>query len=230
MFKKDKIKEFAIGEHYHIYNRGVDKRDVYMSKNDYERFLQCMIEFNVVEPIGSIYENSFIKNNKKSSKNQLGRPTSKLVDIVCYCLNSNHYHFILRQVADNGISEFMKRLGGGYTKYFNNKYKRSGSLFQGGFKHIHIDSNEYLLHLSAYVNLNFKVHQLVPLGRPTSKLVMSSWNQYIGEDFNNESNVVCEKDIILGQFGNINEYKKFAESSLLDILENKEKRKEIEFT
>jgi len=76
----------------------------------------------------------------------------KLVDVVCYCLNSNHYHMILKQKSNDGIKKFMHKLGTSYTMYFNKKLKRSGSLFQGKFKSIHIDSNEYLLYLSAYVN------------------------------------------------------------------------------
>ena len=67
-----------------------------------------------------------------------------LVQIICYCLNPNHYHLLLKEIKDGGISEFMKRVGGGYTWYFNNKHKRSGTLFQGRFKSVHIKSNEQL--------------------------------------------------------------------------------------
>jgi len=77
-----------------------------------------------------------------------------LVEIIVYCLNPNHYHIILRQVSEGGVSKFMLKLSSGYSSYFNKKNKRSGSLFQGRFKAVHIDSNEYLLYLSAYVNKN----------------------------------------------------------------------------
>jgi len=223
---------FVNGEFYHIYNRGVDKREIFSDRDDLERFFQSMSEFNTVEPIGSIYENSFRKV-RKEKMSSLGNPTSKspkLVNIVCYCLNPNHYHFILEQLTDNGISYFMKRLGG-YAKYFNERYKRSGTLFQGRFKAIHVDSNEYLLHLSAYVNLNNHVHQL---GRSTSKLVKSSWGEYIGgasDGGSNNANAVtgienriqgfCSKDMILGQFKNPLEYKNFAEESLEGIVEKR---------
>lgn len=195
---------FVNGEYYHIYNRGVEKRPVFMDTDDMERFFKSMSEFNVKDPIGSIYQNSFKKLSGPTSK------SDKLVEFVAYCLNPNHYHFILKQVTDGGISEFMKRLGGGYTRYFNEYNKRSGVLFQGRFKSVHIGTNEYLLHVSAYVNLNNKVHKL---SGPTSKLVKSSWGEYIGcgENF-------CEKDIVIDQFRNKSEYKKFAEGSLLDIL------------
>jgi len=143
---------FAKQEFYHIYNRGVDKRDIFMDSDDLYRFLKSMNDFNVQDPIGSIYEHSF----------KLGSPTpklKKLVNFVAYCLNQNHYHFILEPLVDNGIQKFMHKLSTGYTNYFNEKYKRSGSLFQGGYKAIHINSNEYLLHASVYINLNYKIHK-----------------------------------------------------------------------
>jgi len=207
---------FVNNEFYHIYNRGVEKRNIFSSEYDVNRFIQSMKEFNTIEPIGSIYENSFKKEKL------LGRPTSKLVEVVCYCLNPNHFHFLLEQAADNGISEFMKRLGGGYTKFFNEKKKRSGVLFQGRFKSAHINTNEYLLHLSVYINLNDSVHR--QLGRPTSKLIRSSWKEYSGTfktDF-------CKKEIILEQFGSKQEYKKFSQDVLGGILERRKNDKDFE--
>jgi hypothetical protein len=124
---------------------------------------------------------------------------------------------ILEQLTEGGISEFMKRLGG-YTKYFNNKYKRSGVLFQGKFKSVHIDSNEYLLHASVYVNLNNQVHQL------KQREFLSSWGEYITPSVMG----LCNSNIIIGQFHDREEYKKFAQDSLKDILERKELTKELE--
>ena len=210
-------KAFANGEFFHVYNRGVDKRIIFTDEYDIRRFFQSMVEFNTVKPIGSLYENSFLQLGGETPK--LGE---KLVNIIAYCLNPNHFHLILEQLVEGGISEFMKRLGGGYTGYFNKKYTRSGSLFQGVFKDVHIDTNEYLLHVSSYVNLNDRVHQL---GGETPKLVrsMSSWGEYTDKRIKG----ICEKDIILGQFKNIKEYKKFALSSLETIVKRKEELRSI---
>ncbi len=217
--------DFVNDQFYHVYNRGVDHRFVFGDSFDMSRFYQSMEEFNSIEPIGSIYENRFRKTNPLP---QLGRATSKLqklVNIVAYCLNENHYHFILEQLVNGGISEFMKCLGGGYTKYFNNKIKRSGVLFQGQFKSKHIDSNEYLLHLSAYVNLNNRVHTAtVSLGHATSKLSKSSWDEYM----KNGKEGICAKDIIFKQFNNIREYEKFSLNSLQDIIARKKDLKELD--
>lgn len=204
--------QFENDNYYHIYGRGVDKRDIFLDSTDLERFFQSMEEFNTINPIGSIFQNSFRKKQLGPSGSKLGTPT---VEFTAYCLNPNHYHLLVKQLQDGGISNFMNRLSAGYTKYFNYKYKRSGYLFQGEFKAVHIDSNEYLLHLNIYVNLNPLVHGLRPAG---SK---SSWEEYIGErgeDF-------CEKDIILEQFKGVDDYKKFAEESLQSIRERKELEK-----
>ena len=198
---------FVENEYYHIYNRGVDKRPIFEDSKDLERFFQSIKEFNSVDPIGSIFENSFEK--KKDVK--------KLVEIVCYCLNPNHFHFVLRQLTENGISEFMKRIGG-YTWYFNNRHKRNGALFQGRFKSSHINTNEYLLHVSAYVNLNNRFK-----GEPY-KLSKSSWGEYMGR----EGDCICTQEIVLGQFKNSKDYEKFAMSSLKDILRRKDLEKELE--
>ncbi len=211
---------FSNNEFYHVYNRGVDKRDIFDDQYDIDRFHQSMVEFNSIDPIGSIFENSFRK--------QLGDPTSKLpknerlVNIVAYCFNPNHYHIILEQLVENGISTFMKRFGG-YTMYFNEKYKRSGALFQGKYKVKHINSNEYLLHLSAYVNLNNRVHG-IPLGDPTSKCqIRSSWDEYVGQ----VKNHFCSKDIVLDQFKTVREYEKFALDALELMQEKKKEDKEL---
>ena len=209
---------FANNEFYHVYNRGVDRRFIFSDNFDIQRFYQSMKEFNSVEPIGSIYENSFPKLGRETSK--LEQKHDPLVNIISYCLNPNHFHLMLEQKIGGGISEFMKRLGGGYTKYFNNKTKRRGVLFQGVFQSRHINNNEYLLHLSAYVSLNDRVHQL---GRETSKLNKSCWNEYVNGEIG-----LCEKEIILKQFKSTKEYEKFALSSLQNIIERKTLLRQLE--
>jgi putative transposase len=208
-------------EFYHVFNRGVDKRRIFMDQYDLQRFFQSMFVFNTLEPIGSIYEHTYLKKfGSEASKKEKNK---KLVDFGCFCLNLNHYHFILRQISDQGIEKFMHRLSTGYTKYFNHKHQRSGVLFQGPFKAVHIDTNEQLLHVSAYVNLNFKVHNF---GSEASKNFkpLSSWDEYIGKskfDF-------CQKNDILGQFKNKKEYENFAKKTLKSISQKKEMLRELE--
>ena len=199
-------------EYYHIYNRGVDKRAIVMDIYDSERFVQSMIDFNSTETIGSVYEYSFVKEKYENKDDTL-------VEIIAYCLNPNHFHLLLKQVVDNGISKYMHRLSTGYTNYFNLRYKRSGSLFQGKYKFKHIEDNDYLLHLSAYVNLNYKVHQL---GSPTPKLVRTSWGQYCNLKQNKkEATVKCSTSIVLSQFKSTQDYADFALDSVKSTIEDR---------
>lgn len=202
----------ANNECYHIYNRGVEKRDIFSCNDDYLRFLKSMKEFNTDKPIGSIYEKHFL------DKKGFGHPMSKIVEIIAYCLNPNHYHFILRQVADKGIEKFMQRVGNGYTKYFNHKHKRSGFLFQGKFKSAHIDNNSYLIYLSAYVNENHFIHGL----GSSHEWSYSSFSDYIGKT----NWGICQMNIVLEQFNNnFNQYKKFSRENALHLKNKKETEK-----
>src|ERR1035437_2860232 len=213
--------KFATKEFYHIYNRGVDKRDIFMDAGDVARFLVCMSIFNRKDLVGSIYENSFRENKKLGSR---APKSEKLVNFVAYCLNQNHYHFILEPLTNDGIQKFMHKLSTGYTNYFNKKYKRNGSLFQGKYKAIHINSDVYLLRLSVYVNLNFKVHK--GLNKEwIGNLPISSFNKYLGKT----TKAFCAKDIVLGQFHNSKEYKSFCEGILPEILARKKIEKELKY-
>jgi len=205
---------FVVGEYYHVYNRGTDKRDIFVDQKDLSRFWESLFDFNQIEPIGSVYEFSFRK--KILEKNKKTKP---LVEFIAYCLNPNHFHFLVTPLQEKGIEKFMQRLGNGYTKYFNNKYKRSGVLFQGKFKSKLIDSNEYLLHLSAYINGNDK------LGHPMSKLSKSSLVEFL-----DKTSVIklCNTDIVLEQFRNKKEYENFVIESLKDIELRKEMMKDLE--
>jgi len=139
-------------ETYHVYNRGVDKRDIFLDKYDYIRFYQSLHLFNSVEPV---------TNFRVAQNTGKDNVVKKLVEISSYSLLPNHYHLILQQVHDGGIGEFLRRVSSGYTSYFNEKYGRSGSLFQGTFKRVHISSEEQKQYVFAYVNENHQVHGMV---------------------------------------------------------------------
>jgi putative transposase len=145
-----KIVPLVTDELYHIFNRGTDKRDIFIDKSDYLRFYQTLNYFNTIEPVINF---DYAKVAHKNSKVK-----TKLVDIKAYALLPNHYHLILQQVTDGGISEFIKRISGGFTSYFNQKYDRTGVLFQGKFKRVFIERDEQFQYLLAYVNENQFVH------------------------------------------------------------------------
>ena len=130
---------------YHIYNRGVDKRKIFTADWDRIRFVRNLFEFNDKNPaLHQIYKDAVYEV----------QPRIQLVEILAYCLMPNHYHLLVRQTTDNGVVMFMKKLGTGYTMYFNQKYERSGALFQGRFKSVLVENDVYSRYLPHYIHLN----------------------------------------------------------------------------
>lgn len=137
--------------YYHIYNRGVEKRTVFQNKWDYQRFLETINYYRLSPTPGKLSD--FRRGVKflKDIKDQ-----KMLVKIFCYCLMPNHFHLLVQQLEDNGITKFLHRLLDSYTRYFNIKYDRVGSLFQGTFQAKLIENDSYLLQLSKYIHRNPK--------------------------------------------------------------------------
>lgn len=163
--------------YYHVYNRGVDKRDIFSNKEDIYRFIESIREFNQKEGIRSL---SNLRKSKSQIETKSLSVSKPIVLMVAYCLNPNHFHFILKQVEDGGISDFMRKLQSGYTYFFNIKEKRSGALFQGTFKAHLIDNEFYFNKLIGYVNNNDQMHEI-----PEDKkhLVFNSAFEYKNNDF-----------------------------------------------
>ncbi len=133
------------GCYYHVYNRGNNKQEIFYDDQDRFYFYQNMFIFN---SDATKYKDTRVL---RLATTRQGKPLAR---IVCYSFMPNHYHFLLEQLVDNGITEFMQRLGTSHTKYINERHGRSGSLFEGRFKAKLIDSDEYLLHLSRYIHTN----------------------------------------------------------------------------
>ncbi|HCP08766.1 MAG TPA: hypothetical protein DIT25_03150 [Candidatus Moranbacteria bacterium] len=208
--------EFANEEYYHIYNRGVDKRDVFLNFKNYERFLLSMNLLNDDRDGLMSQWRDILRMDPRAKLldfQDLSSRTDPWVELIAYCLNPNHYHIILKQLRENGIKNFMHKLSTSYTNYFNKMNKRSGSLFQGPFKSAHIDSNEYLLYLSAYVNKNNFIHGY----NNNNNWPYSSLPDYLGE----RNGRLVKKEIILGQFRSIEEYKEFIDSNAIYMREKK---------
>lgn len=142
--------EFAIDEYYHCYNRGTDKRVVFIDAQDFNYFIKSIQAYNSIEGLGKLRLYDSVSDN----------PNDQLVELVSYNLLPNHFHILMKERVELGISKFMQRLGIGYTLYFNKKYIRSGGLFQGAFKSKHIETDQDLRQVLAYVNYNYKIHNV----------------------------------------------------------------------
>lgn len=146
--------QIANNELYHIYNRGVEKRKVFMNKNDYLRFLKCLKEFNNKEKVNLKDLTSSNPRGSVAGVRKRKKTIEPLVDIICFCLMPNHFHIIVRQVTEGGIVLFMQKLSAGYTGYFNLKYERVGPLFQGAYKIKWVKNDAVLKHLVSYIHKN----------------------------------------------------------------------------
>ncbi|MDP3875090.1 MAG: transposase [bacterium] len=150
MLRKD---PFITGEYYHIYNRGIDKRVIFKSKRDYERFIMLLYIANSNDSFR--LDNILNKQRKTFSEILVLDKAGAIVSIGAWCLMTNHFHLLVRQEIDDGITKFMKKLGTGYSMFFNIKYQRTGALFGGLFKSklIGVDDN-YMKHLFGYIHIN----------------------------------------------------------------------------
>ena len=191
---------------YHVLNRGIALQPTFTTRRFFQRAIEVMRYYQNTKP-PLRYSQFLALSNKRRKKilENLAKEENFWVEIICYCLMPNHFHLMLKQVKENGISKFMSNFTNSYTRYFNVKNKRNGPLFQGKFKAIRIETNEQLLHLSRYIHLNPYSFYVVKTFKELKKYPYSSFPEYLGES----QVVFCSKEIVLGQFKNPELYKKF---------------------
>lgn len=149
-------RKFEVGKVFHIIQRGVEQRDIFLKSQDYSRFILSLEFLNSTSPknlwnflVGSDPTGEF----KVRIQQERNKPKRRIVDILSFVLMPNHYHLILREIAQGGISFFMQKLGG-YSSYFNKQYRRVGPLFQSRYKVVPLKDNDQLSVLFAYVHTN----------------------------------------------------------------------------
>ena len=158
---------FVQEEFHHLYNRGNDKRKIFHDEQDYKYFIKLLYLSNSQSNFKS-YNLDRIKNfDVFSLENK-----DPIVSIGAYVLMPNHFHLLITQKSDNGISKFMQKLCTAYAMYYNKKYKRTGSLFEGKFKSQHLNTDNYLRYIFSYIHLN-------PI-----KLIQKDWKEKGIIDFN----------------------------------------------
>lgn len=140
--------DFSVAEFYHVYNRGIEKRRIFLSSHDYERFMVLLYLANSHEPVRIDLRRNLLDELFKIDREK------ELVDIGAYCLMPNHFHLLLKEKSENGISLFMQKLTTAYTMYFNKKNDRTGALLQGTFRAEHMVNDNYLKYIYSYIHLN----------------------------------------------------------------------------
>jgi putative transposase len=140
---------FVQGEYYHIYSRGNSKQKIFHDGQDYNHFVSLLYLFNNTENI-----NLFHMGRNNTFDIYEVNIDNKLISIGAYCLMPNHFHILIAQLKDGGISKFMLKVNTAYSMYYNKKYKRAGSLFEGKFKAEHVNDDRYLKYVFSYIHLN----------------------------------------------------------------------------
>lgn len=177
--------KFSPGEYYHIYNHGIEEREVFLDDSDFMRGLVSLVTFN--DHKDSPHNLSrFVKNPAKLIDHYSHEGRNQLVDIIAFTLLPTHYHFFVREKVENGISRFMHRFSKGYARYFNLKNGRTGSLWKETFKAKHIDNEAYFVHIISYVHLNildlyqpnWREGEINDWSKVASKLVSYPWSSY----------------------------------------------------
>jgi putative transposase len=185
----------SCGEIYHVFNRGSEKRDIFLQPRDYERFKKTLYYYQF---LGKKPKFSFF--NKSQLDFSIPITDKRYVEIIGYCLMPNHFHLLLNQLEENGITKFMQQLCNSHAKYFNTKYNRVGPLWQNRFKVVRIENDEQLVHVSRYIHLNPIVSKI---SRSLNKYSWSSYHEFL------ISPIICNPEIVLGLFKDRMDYEKF---------------------
>ncbi len=212
-------------EFYHLLNRGVDKRKIFMDDKDRFRFIHDLFEFNDVAPV---YAH---RCRRLSNVEDVRRPPIErhkrelLVKIHVFCMMPNHYHLLVSPIVENGVSLFMKKLNGGYAKYFNEKYERSGALFQGKYKSILVDTDAHFLYIPYYIHFNpldIKMYEWRERGVKNFKIAKEylqkyRWSSHL--DYLGIKNFpsITQRDTLLDFFEGESKYKKSSINMLKDF-------------
>ena len=220
MAAKNSLKIYLPNSYYHLYNRGVEKREIFCDKQDYSVFILYLKEYLTPKPIDGLME-------KLNSDNISGRDKDKILKLIqrnnffneiwllCYCLMPNHFHFEIKQSSANSIDKFMNSFCLRYSMYFNKKYKRVGKLFQGVYKASLVENEEQLLYLSKYIHLNPVKEKINGLKQII--LQPSSYLNFTGEI---KQDWLVPNDILLfySQKNDQRSYKSFIESEFKEVM------------
>ncbi len=223
--------QFVKNHVYHVFNRGVDKREIFLDNQDYYRFIHSLFEFNDEDPVlnaNFFFDPKTMSIGKRPARKNR-KPRKMLVEILLFTLMPNHFHLLLKQKAQKGIAKFMHKVGTGYTNYFNIKCKREGVLFQGKFKAVLIENNEQLQYIPQYIHLNpLKLNYGSPtpiVWRKKFKFLeeyrWSSFQDYIGKK---NFPLLTQREFLLNISNGEKNYKKH----IIDCLKESGKGKWIE--
>lgn len=198
-----RLHPLVTGHVYHIYNRGVEKRQTFIDKRDYRRALETLKYYRNKRPPVKLSRFLILPEAEKDKINHYIETEEKIVELLCYALMPNHFHFLLIQKIDGGISKSIKNFTDSFTRYFNTRHERIGPLFQGQFKAVLIESDEQLIHVSRYIHLNPFSSSIVS----KENLVDYPWSS-LGQYLDKEDGI-CNIEMIKSYFPSTEKYLSF---------------------
>jgi len=139
---------------YHIFNRGVERRPLFTTNQEYDRFVMLLGFYRYQKPPLSFSHFRLLSTPDRDGFMKKLGDTPHSIDILAYALMSNHFHLLVRQRQENAITQTLANISNSYAKYFNIKHHRVGPLYQGPFKAVHVETDQQLLHLSRYIHIN----------------------------------------------------------------------------
>ncbi len=192
------------GEIYHVFNRGLDHRPTFIRKRDYIRAYESLAYYRFVQPkLRLAYFLKLGQEQKDIFLEKLHQHKTH-IDILVYCFMPNHFHFCVRQREPKGISKFLSNFQNSYTRFYNTKNRRIGSLFLDQFKAVRIETNEQLLHVSRYIHLNPYTSFVV---KKLPEMLNYPWSSSL--EYLNKINGFCDTQTILSHFNKLQNYKDF---------------------
>lgn len=205
-----RIIPFANNEYYHVFNRGINKQPIFLDKRCYGRALEIMEYYSFANPFPRYSRLLCLsREERERTWTNLRKEGKRLVEIISFSFLPNHFHFLVKQVENNGVQKLLKEFQNSYTRFFNTKYKKIGPILQGQFKAVRIEDTEQLLHVSRYIHLNPHSSYVVKNIESLEDYFWSSYPEYVSKT----DLEICKKKIILSQFKKIYEYKKFVDNN-----------------
>ena len=177
---KNRVKEYGAGEFYHLYNRGVEKRDIFVDQDDYKKFLSYLKLY--LDPPNLRGRSLKDEEGHTIAPSRIYKNFHSLIELHTYCLMPNHFHILIKQVDDRSMENFMRASMTKYVMYFNKKYSRVGSLFQGRYKAVRVNSEMQFIYLSKYIHRNpLPDHPTGTVLEGLTNYKYSSYGNYLGK-------------------------------------------------
>ncbi len=196
---------FVNGEIYHVFNRSVARQPIFETHKSCRRALETINYYQYSKTPISFSHYRRLSPEIRQMLDETMQHQGKKVILLGFCLMPNHFHFLIQQTEENGISEFLGNFQNSFAKYFNTTFERTGAVFQAMFKAVRIESNDQLLHVARYIHLNPLTAYILRDNKDLDNYPWSSFKEYL----NNKETLLTTVNLILEYFPSVQAFKEF---------------------